>query len=335
MIRELVVTGNDIQAIGELANRYASENVFENYRARRALNTLLRQKYDLILLSTYLGEAGITVSCEQLLAFPMAWSILTYGLVEGYVRWQLAKGYAIGAINARLSTVKVYCRLACQAGALSVDDERRIHLVRGFSHHDGSNVDKRRPVTSKGVKKHEPVVISKEQATRLKREHPDTPQGKRDALLMCLLLDHGLRCGEVVALKLTDFNITDGTLTFYREKVDITQTHMLTVDTLVALMRYCAICTPVGTLLMGSRRDGRLRGQMNARSVTGRVCELGKRLGITAFSAHDCRHYWATSAVRGGTDTRSLQQAGGWKSPTTALGYAAFAEVANAGVTLG
>jgi hypothetical protein len=54
---------------------------------------------------------------------------------------------------------------------------------------------------------HSPTVhIAQKQAKKLKSQ-PDTPQGRRDALLMCLLLDHGLRVGEVARLQVSDFDL--------------------------------------------------------------------------------------------------------------------------------
>jgi len=32
------------------------------------------------------------------------------------------------------------------------------------------------------------------------KQQPDTPQGRRDPLLMCILLEHGLRYGEIAIL---------------------------------------------------------------------------------------------------------------------------------------
>ncbi len=46
------------------------------------------------------------------------------------------------------------------------------------------------------------------------------------------------------------------------------------------------------------------------------------------------RHYWATSATRGGTDLKSLQDAGGWKSPAMPMRYVESQAVANKGVKL-
>ena len=49
---------------------------------------------------------------------------------------------------------------------------------------------------------------------------------------------------------------------------------------------------------------------MSERAITDRVRVLGESVGLDGLSAHDCRHYWATSAIKGGTDIRSLQDAG-------------------------
>jgi integrase len=150
---------------------------------------------------------------------------------------------------------------------------------------------------------------------------------------MCLLLDHGLRCGEVATLTPESVNLSTGLLTFYRQKVDKTQTHKLTRDTLLAAMRYLEICKPVGKLLMGSRKGGKLEGAMSERAITDRVRELGERIGVKGLSAHDCRHDWAKSAVKE-SDIKSLQQAGGWSSPAMPLRYADDAQIANEGIKL-
>src|SRR4051812_28736480 len=77
------------------------------------------------------------------------------------------------------------------------------------------------------------VKLDKAQRHALKTR-PDTSQGRRDALMMCLLLDHGLRVGELAGLEVTAINLQDGTLTFYRPKVDKVQIHTLTKDALRA-----------------------------------------------------------------------------------------------------
>ncbi len=63
---------------------------------------------------------------------------------------------------------------------------------------------------------------------------------------------------------------------------------------------------------------------------------MGRQLvGVPNLRAHNCRHYWATAAIRNGTDIKGLQIAGGWNSPAMPLRYAAENVVANEGVVLG
>ncbi|HEX6779796.1 MAG TPA: site-specific integrase, partial [Ktedonobacterales bacterium] len=168
----------------------------------------------------------------------------------------------------------------------------------------------------------------------LKRQ-PDTPQGRRDAVLICLFLDHGLRCGELAALCVEQFDLSKGTVCFDRPKVDLTdQTQRLTPDTRRALERYLARDQPQGKLLWGSRRGGALMGGMTTRALTKRVNALGQRLGIPDLSAHDGRHTWTKRAIQGKTDLRALMDAGGWSTPAMPLLYAESGKIVNAGVQL-
>jgi integrase len=71
-------------------------------------------------------------------------------------------------------------------------------------------------------------------------KHPDTDfLAKRETLLMCLLLDHGLRVGEVAILKKSHINLTNKLLTFDRPKVSkAAELHLLTDDTYAAALAY-------------------------------------------------------------------------------------------------
>jgi len=193
-----------------------------------------------------------------------------------------------------------------------------IRTVAGFRFGEGRNVDAQRAQTRLGAKKEHTTPIGAGQALALKDQ-----ADSRDQLLMCILLDHGLRCGEVAALDVASIDLVAGTLTFYREKVHKTQTHRLSSDTLRAAMKYLA-----------QPRSGSLLG-MSTREINRTVGELGACLGIERLSPHDMRHFWATAAVRGKTDIKSLQDAGGWSSPAMPLRYVESAAIANDGVRLG
>lgn len=322
---------------GQIANEIAARSVFSDYRGRKAANTITRQDGDLALFADYLRSVGLTPG--DFATDPTAWQGVTWGLVEGFARWQLAQGFAVSSVNVRLSTVKTYAKMAAKAGALDVNECAMIRAVQGYSRKEGKRVDENREAsetpTRKGSKKALAVVLTKAQAQALK-SHPDTAQGRRDALLMCLLLDHGLRCGEVADLTVGDFDLSRGELRFYRQKVDKTQTHKMTADTLQAARRWFETdCPALGPVLRGSRKGGELEGVgMSERAITKRVAYLGAAVGVEGLSAHDCRHYWATRATRNGTPIDRLQDAGGWSSPAMPLRYVEAAKIANDGVKL-
>ena len=153
---------------------------------------------------------------------------------------------------------------------------------------------------------------------------------------MRLLLDHGLRVGEVAGLQVTDFDLKAGELRFYRPKVHLIQTHKLTVDTLKAARAYFKHdALAIGPALRASQKDGQLgHAGMSVRALTGRVQILGAVLKIKGLSAHDLRHAWATRAARSGTPIDRLQDAGGWSSPAMPLRYVEASRVSNSGVEL-
>lgn len=333
---EIIPAHSSLDQIGQRENIISANRAFKDYQDRVDPNTLKRQKYDIELFCRFIASKNVIVSKEGLLSNPSAWLGITHGLIDSFSKWMISEGFAIGSINVRLSTVKTYFKLAAKAGYVDNDEAVKAHFIKGYSHKQGLNIDERREEKRKEKsKKAQPVTLTKEQMELLKK-HPETPQGRRDALLMCLLLDHGLRCGEVADLTRADIQLTSGLMTFYREKTKEQDKQKLTSDTLVALMRYFEVYQPTGKLLAGSHKSGLLMGEMSRRAITRRVQVLGQQiLGIENLSAHDCRHAWVEAAIRGGTNIKTLQQAGGWSSPAMPLRYTTKAEISNEGVKLG
>lgn len=329
-----LLPGELARQVGEQANQAASRSRFADYRSRRADQTLRRQDSDLLLFREFLER--VKVRTGDLSHDPGAWRVVTWGLVEAFIKWQLQAGYAIPSVNVRLSSVKTYARLAMQVGTLTPQEYALIRSVQGYTYREQARIDRRRPVKRIGLKKAEPVKITPEQAAALKQQ-PDHPQGRRDTLLVCLLLDHGLRVGEVAALTVRDIDLGDFTLHFYRPKVNKEQIHRLSDSTRKALQACIAAgeLDANGLLLRRSKKNEELgEAGMSERAITGRVRFLGERLGIAGLSAHDCRHFWATSAARHGTDPFSLQEAGGWSSLAMPRRYIEENKIANDGVKL-
>jgi len=327
---------SSLEQAGQAANQAAARHRFSDYRARRAAETIRRQDADLALFAEFLYAVG--VQSPGLNFDPYSWQGITWGLVEGFCKWQLKEGYAVTSVNVRLSTIKTYARLAFQAGVVSPEEFSLIRSVQGYNRREMRRIDSQRPVQRVGLKKESPVVITPEEAIRLKNQSLDTPQGCRDALLLCLLLDHGLRVGEVAALKMENLDNSGGLLRFYRPKVGKAQAHRLSRDTIRAATAYLAHTPDLSgkaPLLLRSLKNGQVTNRgMSERAINLRVNQLGKGIGIFGLSPHDCRHYWATIAARSGTDPFSLQEAGGWSSLAMPRRYVEDSAIANQGVQL-
>lgn len=332
--------GATIADLGKTANEVAAKTTFQRELAGKSHNTRISYAKDLDTWNEYLAFAGADVVDCDWFNDVNCWEGVTHGLVLGFVAWMQKSGFAISTINRKLSTVRKFCAMAAQAGIIDAGDLALIQSVKTIRRNQGIEIDRQREQTRidrPNAKKAKSVELTPAQAKQLKDQPTYSPQGRRDALLMCLLLDHGLRVGEVTALTVDAFNLRAGTMTFYRDKVKKSQTHKLTADTLRAIQQYIETgdVPAVGPLLRGSRKNGELtHAGMSVVAITARVKALGKQIGVDGLSSHDCRHFWATDANRNGTDPFALLEAGGWTSMQTLQRYVNAATVANEGVKL-
>jgi integrase len=172
-------------------------------------------------------------------------------------------------------------------------------------------------------KKAEPILLDTDQITTIKNQ-PDTPKGRRDKLLICLALDHGLRVGELAILQRSDFYLKDGSLTFDRPKTGQSVTLKLSDETVEAARKYFGGDTPG----FGNVWQPNLSEQnVSIGTISKRIKALGKRIGMDNLSPDDLRHTWATNAAKN-TPLDQLIYAGGWTSVSSALPYVKNAKIA-------
>lgn len=354
-----------IDQAGQMANQIAGNTIFARYLSEKSANTIKRHARDLELFAEYLLDIGVMPTHgADFQTNPNAWQGITWGLVEGFVQWLLQEGYAVSTVNARLSTVRNYAQLAVKAGMIDRQEGMLIQSVKGFSRQNRHNVDNQREQTRKeeityaykpegkkrtvvinrrSTKKDEATVIDEALAMDLKIIRNASPQAHRDALLMCILLEHGLRASEMALLKAHDFALDKGEFTFYRPKVKGTEheraTHKLTPETYQIARRYItefhaptlppnAPLIVATTRLLKSGEGGMLRQNGLSRiRISERVAYLGKQLGVDHLSAHDCRHYCATRMARLGYGVDELMAWFGWTSAQTAVRYVTAVQV--------
>ena len=112
-------------------------------------------------------------------------SQVSYQALQHFVDEQIQEGHALSSINRRISTVKNYAKLAAKAGELDPGEYAMVATISHFSSTDKKRIDSRRSTTHIGNKKRTPVLITQAQATQLK-DQPDTPQGRRDRVLIAV-----------------------------------------------------------------------------------------------------------------------------------------------------
>jgi len=337
---------DELVRMGQLANQIVSANVFANYRKRKAKKTIKRQNNDLVLFGQFL--AGFRkVPSGDMANDPGTWEEITSGQVELFAEWCLETGYAVGSINVMLATVRTYADLAAKAGVLDHGELTMILRVRGYSHREGINVDEQRDdagiETRRSLRRDDVIASRKISPTwltsaqiALLKAQPNNPRGRRDRLLICLLLNHGLRCSEVSGLTVESFDLDAGTLTFYRPKTDIWQTLALLPDfektfpdfkeTFEAAREYLEQDAPTSGPLWRWSRKGKTgyllidHQGMTTRGINKRVGELGDLIGISNLSPHDLRHIWATRRARQ-VSFDQFKEEGGWKSVAMPMRY--------------
>lgn len=354
-MQDLAVYDDSLAQAGRLANEVSAHNVFQTYHAKLRPNTERRQQTDLACFSEYLGKVseelkqpGIKREAEALRTDPQAWRGMTYGMLQGFVRWQLQEGYAVGTVNVRLATIRQYCKLVGPrpqgAGVLSRSVVRDILTVKGFNEKETLTLNESREKEKqrKGKKKAEHTELSVSQVHKLKsltlkskRPH-DALLPMRDALMVGLFSEHAFRCSELAALKIEDINLERNTVRVLRKKTDTDHdTHTMKKYTGVAALNYLKTLKEDG-ITSGPLFFGYKGNPIAARTINDRMATLGRALGIEGkrLSPHDLRHFWAFDAFQNGTPIDKVMAGAGWKTPAMALRYAKRSGIANEGVKL-
>jgi integrase len=313
-----------------------SSNLLTDYVQRKSPGTVAAQLRDLALFASFLCKHNYTnkINAFALQTQAETWSKITWRAIQHFVDQQIEDGSAISSINRRLSTIKNYAKLAAKSGVLDAGEFALITTIASYSSNEAKRLDENHNITRVSKKKISSVRITQEQAVQLK-DQPSTSQGRRDQLLMCLLLEHGLRVSEMVLLQAKHFDLETGLFYFERPNVDGEQIHQLTRETLLALQAYihAGDCPQEGALLRGSLKSGALtHAGISDRAVQARVRFLGEQIGLFGLSPHDCRHYWATYWATK-VDVLRLQEAGGWSSLEMPRRYVERSRIANIGMT--
>lgn len=138
----------------------------------------------------------------------------------------------------------------------------------------------------------------------------------RDAALVALLFDTGMRASEAVRLRPGDINWDESTITVPLTKNGESKRVHMGPQTWLAMDLWQARRKGGETFFTG------LRGPLTRSGVLQTVKEAFERVGLTGISPHDLRHSFAT-AFMNNPDAREsdLMELAGWKSPSMVRRY--------------
>ena len=320
------------QEIGQAFNAAMSENVFGSYIDRKAANTKTRHIKELKNFAAFLTQYGYE---NEGMRTPQEWKGITFGLIEGYQRYMLTKGYSVNSTNQTIYIIKAYAALAAKAGYIEAAEMSRIRDVKGFKTGEGVHIDQQRRAeqvqTRISTKKQQARNLTTLQVERLKHEHPDTLKGKRDALIMALFLDMGLREGELQNLTAESFDMSEKVLHWHREKTNNNGHETMSRDVYAAAAAYFAAyetteekITPTpgrSTIFVSINQWGQITGGLSLRGLVDIVRTAGNKVGVDHLSPHDLRHSMALRAYLAGIPLKSIQRRLGHSSVKTTERY--------------
>lgn len=327
-----ITNPQDLKGIGDAFNAAASANIFDSYINRKAANTRTRHLKELKNFSAFLTKYGYKNSG---MTQPQEWAGITFGLIEGYQRDMLKAGYSVNTTNQTLYIIKAYAALAGKAGYIDAMEMSKIRDVKGYKAGESVHIDQQRKAakapTRKSTKKQTARSLSTLQVERLKHEHPDTLKGKRDALIMALFLDMGLRESELFSLSVESFDMSEKVLHWHREKTNNNGHETMSRDVYNAALAYFeayeatekkpAPAQGRSSIFISINQWGQVTGGLTLRGIVDIVRSSGDRIGIDHLSPHDLRHSMALRAYLAGIPLKSIQRRLGHSSVKTTERY--------------
>ena len=318
------------QEAAQVADDAALETLFLEYRIRLAENTTRRQDHELEMFGAWLQKQTPTSEPLALSTDAAAWRTVTFGKVKGYLLHMFTDSYSIGTMNNVLSTIKAYAGLAYAAREMDYEQRGRIRDIPGYRYGEGANADERRvnakiPTRRPGAKKAAFHALTLGQIAQLEALCDDTPQGRRDRLIIMLCYHLGMRVSEACDLQMEHWDPDTNTLTVYRRKTRARHpepwTYELQNGKLAAMTDYLEVVPDSeGQLLRGSMRDGTLEGSMSTRAIRARVRRMGDAIGVDGLGPHDLRHSCATERAKW-MGMVELMDFLGWSSVAMAARY--------------
>lgn len=293
------------------------KQVLEEYLTTLSDNSRKTRKVAFKIVSRFLCEKGVNVGYKELMSDFDAWRHLDDKFMTSLVHWMVKNEYASSTAKSVRHFVNEQFRILHKSGLISA---LQYAAVRAAGRLDSNFFNDESPWYGRNG------VMTDAHAELLKNAHDlDTKKGSRDRALMCILLNHGLRGGELLTVNVEDINFATGMMHVRRHKTKTESNLKLTPETMDAITHYVQMCGISEGVLMRpvNRGDNVGSGGLSLRAVSKQVERMAKTIlnGEITLSTHDCRHYWATKRAADGVTAFQLMKEGGWKTIQSVMIY--------------
>lgn len=161
-----------------------------------------------------------------------------------------------------------------------------------------------------------PVMTHAEQLALLDAVRGNTYQKIRDAAMIRLFLDSGVRVSEMLALTVEDVDLDNLEIQVRDGKGGRPRHPVFTAKTGRALRRYLRAREQRGFPAGGGPLWIGQRGPLRGRDAVGRLlARWAADAGLKGVRAHVLRHTWADEGSTNGMSDGDLMELGGWESP--------------------
>jgi integrase/recombinase XerC len=245
-------------------------------------------------------------------AVPMAaWADLTRATVETWIDHRLATGRKPRTVVGDIMLLRSF-----YAFLLDSEDITRSPLQRPL----GIRLPDMLPrfIPDDAVAR---LTIQRQAAIAAVRTMHATRQTRVNLAIFYLLLDSGLRCGELVGLRCEDVDLAARRLCVRHAKLQRDRLVYLSPRTILALRAYLAIREAARTDHLFVQRGSAL----TTRCIAGRLQRWGTAVSIR-LSPHRLRHTYATRLLNAGMPVASLQKTLGHRSLDKTVLYARIAD---------
>jgi integrase len=317
------------------ANFSAAQDEFNNFLKDKQPNTIFAYRNAILQFENFLTSLHLNV--HDMFEDLSQWRKLDYGVCQKFQTFMIEVcHYAPSTINQRMAAVKIWAKYAENFDYIDANTYGKILKIKQRPQRRDEQ-GKRIHSDIEHAKKANANWLNDSQLERLKEVPLTDPINRRNAVLLTILADLGVRIGEALGMRIENLSLERGTIFFRRGKVKKNTVLRLTKDALKAVSVYMAEDRKgitEGPLLLAHHKSKLTNRPLSRAQAFAIVREAGRRVGCNNLSAHDLRSSFTKRALLHGSPIDAVRRAGGWSGFGTILTYAGDVDVQNDGVIL-